>query len=249
MKVLENLSRIAGKLVEGIKRLHTFVGKIPNFYAFKDTAVSEKKELDIKIDDKTETVITSLTENIKDDEVREGIAKFLRLSAFLQEKDLKNGAIPCRICSVPAFETDICSSCRREIDDKIKNIIISSLNNEPWKNFEDICLSLEAQKLPKISFGYYRKIKSMLISAMRSSIWTEINKLEEGTPLPDSLSGTMVELASMVSEVKVWELDEKIAVSALKPRLAQIYLSGKVRHYGSAANNNSPKSQPVGNNN
>lgn len=176
----------------------------------------------------------------------EGIARLREISRRICELEFSRGARKCRKCSLPARRgSDLCSLCRGEEREAVDSTVIRYLNSDIYQYrpgcrqtvLERINAELAAKKLPKIDLERYNSLKKKILSQNKNEIWKYIYSQPEGSIIDNRLSAMLVELACLISEKTLPELDDNILLKALGPSLASIYNSKTVRHIRSSRKN------------
>ncbi len=219
----------------GFKKIRTYVGKVNSIYKKKKSILNyAQRNLAVSADE--EKQINEASQYINDEKLKKSFKTFLRTVILTKNTALKNGAKLCKKCHMPTYSVDaLCFNCQNEEDTSTKAITVSKLNEDSAISKESINSELEKAQLQPLMDYQYINIKNSLNSQKRAEIWKEINRLNEGSTLPDDLKGAIIELASSVSGKPVYELTDIDVKKALHPRLAKIYFDDCIVHF--AANN------------
>ena len=216
----------------GFKKIRTYVGKVNSIYKKRKKASLNYIQKDLTVSHQEEKEVDEASQYIKDEGLKKSFKTFLKTVILTKKAALKNGAKLCKKCHMPTFSPDpLCFNCRNEEDTSTRSIMVSKLNEDSGVSKERINSELEKAKLQPLMDYQYIDIKKGLNSQKRAEIWQEINRLKEGSVLPDNLKGAIVELASSTSGKPVYELTDLDVEKALHPRLAKIYFEDRIIHF------------------
>lgn len=216
----------------GFKKIRTYVGKVNSIYKKKKKSVLNYAQKDLVVDTEEEKQVDEASEHIKNEELKKSFQTFLKTVILSRRAALKNGAKLCPKCHMPTYSTEsLCFNCQNEENTSTRSITVSNLNRDSAVSKESINSELEKAKLQPLMDYQYIDIKKSFNSQKRAEIWKEINRLGEGSTLPDDLKGAIIELASSVSGKPVYKLTDEDVKKALHPRLAKIYFDDRIIHF------------------
>ncbi len=216
----------------GFKKIRTYVGKVNSIYKKKKSSILNYVPKELVVSDDEEEQVDKASEHIKDEKLKKSFQTFLKTVILSKRAALKNGAKLCPKCHMPTYSTDpLCFNCQNEENISTKTITVSKLNRDSAASKESINSELEKAKLQPLMDYQYIDIKNSFNSQKRAEIWKEINRLDEGSALPDDLKGSIIELASSISDKPVYELTDTDVKKALHPRLSRIYFTDSIIHF------------------
>lgn len=159
---------------------------------------------------------------VKDLGVQTSIVKLRTFLAKRRELALAQGAKPCAICGEPSKQ-QVCDSCLSQKRQNDKHALYRHLNIQPWLDYEQLKLLV-----PGLERELYIQGRNHLCSQLRRNAWIFMNSLQPGQSLPAQLRTILIDLAVMTTNLPPEQLTEAIIKRALKPMLAQAYISDQV---------------------